>query len=184
MATEPYLGEVKSFGFNFNPRGWAFCQGQLLPINQNTALFALLGTTYGGNGQTTFALPDFRGRVPLGMGQGPGQPNYDWGQTGGASTGTLLTTNLPAHTHSISGTAALPARGGPGSLDNPVTSVPAGSASAENYTAPASANASLGGGAATLTAQPAGAGQPFAKMPPYLTLNLCIALQGVFPARN
>jgi len=184
MATEPFIGEVKPFGFNFNPRGYAFCQGQLLSIAQNTALFSLLGTTYGGNGQTTFGLPDFQGRIPLGMGQGPGLPNYDWGQTGGASTMTLATANLPAHTHGLTVSAALPVHGGQGTLDNPVTNVPAGSAAEENYSPPAAANASLGGGTANLTAQQAGTGQPFNKMPPYLTLNLCIALVGVFPARS
>jgi microcystin-dependent protein len=184
MATNPFIGEVRPFGFNFNPRGWAFCQGQLLAISSNTALFSLLGTTYGGDGRTTFGLPDFQGRMPLGMGQGPGLPNYDWGQEGGAATVTLLTTNLPAHTHGLTAAAALPAQSGPGSLDSPVNNVPAGSAAVENYSPPAAVNTSLGGGTASLTAQPTGSGQPFGKMPPYLTLNLCIALQGVFPARS
>lgn len=184
MATQPFIGEVRPFGFNFPPRGWAFCQGQILSIAQNTALFSLLGTTYGGDGRTTFGLPSFQGRAPLGMGQGPGLPNYAWGETGGASSVTLQTTNLPPHTHGIAATAALPAHGGAGSSDNPLTNVPSGSTSAENYSPASSANVSLGGGSASLTAQPTGGGQPFGKMPPYLAINLCIALQGIFPARN
>lgn len=184
MATSPFIGEVRAYGFNFNPRGWAFCQGQLLPISQNTALFSLLGTTYGGDGRTTFGLPDLQGRTPLGMGQGPGQPAYAWGQKAGTTQTTLLTSNLPPHTHSISASSALPAHGGPGSADTPIGNVPAGSAASENYTAPGAANASLGGTTANLTVQPAGNGLPFGKMPPYLAINFCIALQGIFPARS
>jgi microcystin-dependent protein len=183
MATSPFIGEVRPFGFNFNPRGWAFCQGQLLSISQNTALFALLGTTYGGDGRTNFALPDFRGRVPLGMGLGPGLPDYAQGQSGGAASLTLLPANLPPHTHVISGTAALPAHGNAGSSDNPVNNVPSGSSTAENFSPVSSADASLGGTTASLTPQPAGSGLPFDKMPPYLAINLCIALQGIFPQR-
>src|SRR5439155_18983562 len=106
--SEPFLGEIRLFGFNFAPRGWAFCQGQLLPIAQNTALFSLLGTTYGGNGQTTFALPDLRGRVAVGFGQGPGLSNIDLGQVSGAETATLTQAQMPAHGHlaSVSQAAA------------------------------------------------------------------------------
>lgn len=182
--SSPFIGEVRAFGFNFNPRGWAFCQGQLMPIASNTALFSLLGTTYGGNGTTNFALPDFQGRAPLGMGQGPGQPNYDWGQKAGAAQTTLLTQNLPPHTHTIAGSAALPAHSGPGTVDTPPTNVPAGSSESENFAAAGSANTSLGGTTANLTVQPAGGNQPFSKMPPYLAVNLCIALQGIFPSRS
>src|SRR5687767_9318635 len=96
---EPFLGQIQAFGFNFAPRGWAQCQGQLLAINTNTALFSLLGTTYGGNGQTTFALPDFRGRTMVGQGQGPGLSAYTIGQVGGTESVTLTSNNLPAHTH-------------------------------------------------------------------------------------
>ena len=184
MATQPFIGEVRPFGFNFNPRGWAFCQGQIISIASNTALFSLLGTTYGGNGTTTFALPDFRGITPAGMGQGPGLPNYAQGQTGGASTVTLLTANLPPHTHGIAATAALPARGPRGSVDSPINNVMSGSTVAENYSPATTADGSLGGGTANLTAQAAGGSQPFGKMPPYLTINLCIATQGVYPSRS
>ena len=98
---EPYIAGIVLFAGNFAPRGWAFCNGQILSIAQNTALFSLLGTTYGGNGQTTFALPDLRGRVPIQPGQGPGLPLYDLGEAGGAPTTTLVANNLPAHSHSL-----------------------------------------------------------------------------------
>src|SRR5689334_10336146 len=101
MSTEPFIGSIVLFAGNFEPRGWAFCQGQLLSIAQNTALFSILGTTYGGNGQTTFALPDLRGRAPVGQGQGPGLPLVQLGQQGGANTVTLTVPNLPAHNHLI-----------------------------------------------------------------------------------
>ena len=184
MATEPFVGEIHAFGFNFAPRNWALCAGQLMAISQNTALFSLLGTTYGGDGRTTFGLPDFQGRTPLGMGQGPGRPNYDWGEKAGGVSTTLQAANLPPHTHGLSLSAALPAHGGPGSQDNPVAAVPAGSAAVENYSPPGSANASLGGGTANLTAQSTGSGVPFGRMPPYRTLNICIALFGVYPSRT
>src|SRR5919109_3928213 len=99
--SDPYVAEIRIFPFNFAPRGWAFCNGQLLPISQNTALFSLLGTTYGGNGQTTFALPDLRGRVPISSSQGPGLSNYDLGEIGGFESVTLTTNQLPAHTHGL-----------------------------------------------------------------------------------
>src|SRR5436853_7748499 len=99
--SEPFIAEIVMFAGNFAPRGWAFCQGQILAIAQNTALFSLLGTTYGGNGQTTFALPDLRGRVPNSAGQGPGLQNFDLGEVGGVETVTLQVTEMPAHTHSV-----------------------------------------------------------------------------------
>src|SRR5262247_1539362 len=101
--SEPFLGQIQPFGFNFAPTGWATCDGQILSIAQNTALFSLLGTTFGGNGQTTFGLPDLRGRVPIGQGQGPGLANYTLGQTGGQETVTLITSQMPQHTHSLVG---------------------------------------------------------------------------------
>src|SRR6185369_16953456 len=101
MSSEPYIASIVMFAGNFAPRGWAFCAGQILPISQNTALFSLLGTTYGGNGQTTFALPDLRGRVPNSSGQGPGLANYDLGQVGGFESITLTTNAIPAHSHGL-----------------------------------------------------------------------------------
>jgi microcystin-dependent protein len=167
-VAEPFLGMIILFGGNFAPRGWAFCNGQLLAINQNTALFSLLGTTYGGNGTTTFALPDLRGRVPLHFGQGPGLSSYVEGQVGGVENVTLLANQMPAHTHSQPATAgdettnrpnaAVPARGG----------VYASSPDGSNLAATTSA----------------GGGQPHTNLQPYLTLNYCIALEGIFPSRN
>lgn len=163
--TEPFVGEVRLMGFNFPPRGWAQCNGQLLPINQNTALFSLLGTTYGGNGTTNFALPDLRGRLPMHVGQGPGLSLRDQGEIGGSEAVTLLTTQLPAHTHA-NGIADVER------TTNRPTGIPArGGAYA------ATATASVASGAA-------GGGQPHENMPPFLVLNWCIALQGVFPSRN
>src|SRR5215831_16990317 len=104
--SEPFVAQIQIFAFNFAPRGWAFCAGQILSISQNTALFSLLGTTYGGNGQTTFGLPDLRGRVPLSPGQGPGLSNYSLGQVGGAENVTLTTTQMPQHTHAPQATAS------------------------------------------------------------------------------
>lgn len=101
MSTEPFIGEIKIFGFNFAPPNYQLCNGQIVSISQNTALFSLLGTTYGGNGQTTFALPDLRGRMPIGQGQGPGLPDYMMGEVSGTTNTTLTTANLPAHTHTL-----------------------------------------------------------------------------------
>ena len=170
--SEPFLGEIRIFPYNFAPQGWAFCQGQVLPISQNTALFSLLGTTYGGNGQTTFALPDLRGRVPLGQGQGPGLSNYVLGQSGGAESATLSTSQLPAHTHPVV------ANSGTGSTGRPGGAVPARTASATYAAAPdgTAMNAGMIGAA--------GGNQPFDLRQPYLALNPCIALQGIFPSRN
>src|SRR5262247_1390063 len=116
----PFLGEIKMCAFDFPPRSWALCNGQVLPINQNQALFSILGTTYGGNGQTTFALPDLRGRAPIGSGQGPGLSNVDLGEMSGSQTVTLLVTNMPPHAH-----AYTPAASQTGSSDNPRGLVPA-----------------------------------------------------------
>jgi microcystin-dependent protein len=182
--SEPFLGEVRIFGCNFPPRGWAYCWGQLLPISQNTALFSILGTTYGGNGTTNFALPDFRGRVPLGQGQGPGLSSYVIGEQAGSETVTLISTELPAHNHTTD------TRNVPTSADN-YTNVPTTgyfvsrflyhSSSAARAWKPASAPAT------TLhpnTLQPTGGNQPHNNMQPYLALNFCIAYEGIFPARN
>ena len=120
MSTEPFIGEIKIFGFNFAPQNYQLCSGQLLSIAQNTALFSLLGTTYGGDGQTTFALPDLRGRMPIGQGQGPGLPNYVMGQLSGTTSVTLLTANLPAHTHAAQGISInMPVSTSGGDTDSP-----------------------------------------------------------------
>jgi microcystin-dependent protein len=170
--SEPFLSEIRMFGFNFPPRGWAGCDGQLLPISQNQALFALVGTTYGGNGQTTFALPDLRGRTPLHFGQGPGLQQRTLGQTGGSESETLSTAQLPSHTHPVVAAAAAQ------------TGVPQGAqlaaAAAPIYRSAASATVPL----AVDSVGTAGGGQPHPNMQPCLTINFSIALQGIFPSQN
>jgi microcystin-dependent protein len=172
--SEPFLGEIRLFGFNYAPNGWAFCQGQLMSIAQNTALFALLGTMYGGNGQTTFALPDFRGRVPVGMGQGPGLPNYTQGEMSGEVNHTLIITEMPAHNHLVSPSqsagSANPANSFPGSDQRTPLNI-------YNETADGP----------TMNPQMiglAGGSQPHNNMQPYLAMNYCIALNGIFPPRS
>ncbi len=180
----PYLGQFMYVGFNFPPKGFAFCNGQILPINQNQALFSLMGTTYGGNGQTTFALPNMQGRVPVHMGQGPGLSFYTLGQTGGAELVTLNGNNLPAHVHSVSVTAQIPADSGNASSAVPTGNNLANSVHTLNYSASAP-NVSLSstvsvGGSTGLN----GSNQPVATLPPYTVLNCTIALVGIFPSRN
>jgi microcystin-dependent protein len=169
MAT-PFIGQISMFGGNFAPRSWAFCNGQIQTIAQNTALFSILGTTYGGNGQTTFALPDLRGRVPIHPGQGPGLSNYSLGQQGGTETVTLITQQIPAHNHSLVGnnTAA---------NDN----LPNGNALADSaiYTN-AAPNAQMNAASIGNT----GGNQPHPNIQPYLCINFIIALSGIFPSRN
>jgi microcystin-dependent protein len=166
-----FLGEIRLFPYNFAPRGWAYCSGQIMPIAQNTALFSLLGTTFGGNGQTTFALPDLRGRVPISAGQGPGLANYVVGEVGGTESVALGIAELPPHTHNVNATATA-------SSKSPAGMVPGYTASGAAYGAP---------GALDMAANmldPAGGGAPFDKHAPYLVLNYCIALEGIFPSRN
>jgi microcystin-dependent protein len=169
--TEPFLGEVRLFGFTFAPLGWATCDGQIMSIAQNTALFSLLGTTYGGNGQTTFALPDLRGRVPVHMGQGPGLSSYVEGQVGGTENVTLLANQLPPHGHTVAGASAATTK-------NPTNAVPAFTGSGASYgTSPdlQMSPAMISGGGSSL---------PHENLQPYLVLNWCIALQGIYPSRN
>ena len=171
---EPFLGEIRIFGFNFAPQGWAMCDGQLLSIQQNTALFALLGTTYGGDGVQTFALPDLRGRRAIHQGQGSGTSTYNPGQSGGAEHATLQVTNMPAHSHNVV------CRGAAGNKNTPVGNFPskdAGNQSA-TYATAADGNVMNAG-----TIQSSGGSQPFGILAPYLTTNFCIALQGIFPSR-
>lgn len=170
--SEPFLGEIRTFGFNFAPLGWAFCAGQLLPISQNTALFSLLGTFYGGDGIQTFALPDLRGRVGINQGQGPGLSPYDLGEVSGSETVTLTSAQMPGHTH------AAVANGSPATSSHPDGAVPARTGSSQYAAAPdgTAMNAGMIG--------PAGGSQPFSNIQPFLCLNFCIALQGIFPSRN
>lgn len=177
--TTPIMGEIRLFAGTFAPRNWMFCQGQILSIAQNTALFAILGTIYGGNGQTTFALPDLRGRVPIHPGQGPGLPLYSQGETGGSPTHTLISTEMPAHVHaapSVPASTTLGTQQAPG----PGMVLAASNQRNAQYT-DAAANTTLPGSG--FTGQ-AGNNQPFSIMPPYLGLNYIIAVQGVFPSRN
>jgi microcystin-dependent protein len=167
---EPYLGEIRLMAFNFAPRGWAFANGQILPINQNQALFSLMGVTYGGNGTTTFALPDMRGRVPM-------HPSgaFPQGTKVGATTHTLVTTEMPAHNHLISASNLT------ADLAAPARNMQYASFAAEPYFStsfnPATVfNASVFGSA--------GGSQPHENLQPYLVLNFCVALQGIFPSRN
>jgi microcystin-dependent protein len=165
MAT-PFLAEIRIVSFNFAPKGWALCNGQLLPINQNQALFSLLGTTYGGNGQTTFALPNFQGRVPMHWGN-----SFAIGQTGGEAAHTLTISELPAHVHSVAANNAAVNQGSP----------------ANNYPGnPGQAiySNSLDSALSSGTVAAAGGSQPHENLPPYLALNFVIALQGIFPSQN
>jgi microcystin-dependent protein len=175
MAT-PFVGQIGLFAFNFAPTGWAFAAGQLLPISQNTALFSLLGTTYGGDGKSNFALPNLSsGRTPLQVGQGPGLSLYDLGETGGVETVTLLLSEMPGHNHSI-GTV-----GANADYTAPAQALLANSNSVHPYlTGTTTLNQQLNVSAIS----PTGGNQPHENRQPYLTLNFCIAMQGVFPARS
>ena len=174
---DPFVAEIRIFPFNFAPRGWAFCDGQILPISQNTALFSLLGTTYGGDGKSNFALPNMQGNTPMHPGQGPGLSLHDLGETGGSETVTLLESEMPAHSHFM---RAHNGDQADHQIPGPTTSL-AQSANGNAYQSTANSNlAQLAGQILT----PAGGDQPHNNMQPYLTLNFCIALQGVFPPRS
>lgn len=173
--SEPFLGQIMCAGFNFAPNGWAMLNGQLLPINQNQALFALLGTMYGGDGRTTFALPDMRGRMLLGAGDGPGLTPRQQGETGGSETTTLSVANLPPHSHYFAPLAS----GNDATSVSPSGKVPATKARTTLYADPVNVVAQAAG-----TTGYSGGGQPFANMQPYLTVNCFIATQGVFPSRQ
>jgi len=173
--SDPFVGEIRIFGFNFAPTGWALCNGQLMPISQNTALFSLLGTMYGGDGKSSFALPNLQGSAPLNQGQGPGLAPRAIGERGGESSVTLIQSEMPLHSHPIacdSGTAA-----------NAAPTSGMWATTGRGRPMPYSSNAPntpMSGQALAV----AGGGQPHNNMPPYLALNFCIALQGIFPARG
>jgi len=172
---DPFVAEIRIFPFNFAPKGWAFCDGQILPLSQNTALFSLLGTTYGGDGKSNFALPDMQGNAPMHPGQGPGLSLHDLGETGGSETVSLLESEIPAHSH------ALMASTQPGEDPTPSQEAMARSVGANLYQSATNANiVQLSGNAVA----PAGGDQPHNNLQPYLTLNFCIALQGVYPPRT
>jgi microcystin-dependent protein len=170
--SDPFVAEIRIFPFNFAPRGWAFCSGQLLPISQNTALFSLLGTIYGGNGQSNFALPNLQGSAPMFYGQGPGLSLRNIGETGGSQAVTLDTTMTPAHNHNE---IVRPTALASGQMNTPVNNFGSRSNSRPyNATGP---NGSMG----TSAVQNQGSGGPHNNLMPYLTLSFCIALQGVYP---
>lgn len=184
MST-PFIAEIKMFGGTFAPRGYAFCSGQILSIAQNTALFSLVGTTYGGNGQTTFALPDLRGRCPVHPGQGPGLPVVSLGEQAGTPNVTLTTNQMPAHTHALTGaSAAMPCSSGGGTLDDPTGAIPSGSASHEDYAAAGSSTGVMASAPVSGSVGLTGGNQPFSVMQPYLGINFIIALEGIYPSRN
>ncbi len=172
---DPFVAEIRIFPFNFAPKGWAWCNGQLLPISQNTALFSLLGTTYGGDGKSNFALPNLEGSAPMHPGQGPGLSLHDLGETGGSETVTLLESEIPAHSHSV------------GAQTNPLSAL---QTPGPTVTLSRPANGNLFDTNTTLVQMsdnslaPAGGDQPHNNMMPYLTLYFNIALQGVFPPRT
>ena len=172
---DPFVAEIRIFPFNFAPKGWAWCDGQLLPLSQNTALFSLLGTTYGGNGKSNFALPDLQGRAPMHPGQGPGLSLHDLGETGGSETVSLLESEIPSHSHALRAYNDV----GEDRIPNPSESM--ARSTGGNLYAPT-------GGAMIFMAPealaPAGGDQPHNNMQPYLTFYFCIALQGVFPPRG
>lgn len=171
LAQTPMLGETRAFGFNFCPRGWAATDGQILPISQNQALYSLLGTNFGGDGRTTFGLPDYRGRSPVGISYNSA-PNYNLGQKGGAESATMTVGHMPTHNHAVNTVSATGDRGRPNS----------------DFLASTTANI-YSTATPTAVMDPAmigsaGGGQPFATMPPFVTINWCIATQGLFPSRN
>jgi microcystin-dependent protein len=171
---DPFVAEIRIFPFNFAPKGWAWCNGQLLPISQNTALFSLLGTTYGGDGKSTFALPNLQGSAPMHPGQGPGLSLHDLGETGGSETVTLLESEIPVHSHTIQ------ASNQDATDQSPVDELYAGGTGGIAMYATPGALTQLSPNALA----PAGGDQPHNNMQPYLTLYFNIALQGVFPPRS
>jgi microcystin-dependent protein len=172
-VSNPFLGQIMLGGWNFAPKGWALCNGQTMPINQNQALFSLLGTTYGGNGQTTFALPNLQSRLPIHQGEGQGLSNYTLGQTAGIPSVTLDTNTMPAHAHLVTQ---------PASKDEETTNRPNGAYFTVGGTYAASANADSPMGPSLTSAT--GGTQPHTNLQPSLCVSFVIALQGVFPSRN
>ncbi|WP_316746931.1 phage tail protein [Pedobacter gandavensis] len=186
---EPFLGEIRLFGFYYPPRGWALCDGQMLPIQQNSALFALLGTQFGGNGTQNFGVPDLRGRAPIGQGQGTDLSPRTMGKTTGTESITISTTQMPSHTHVATVTNALNANAKEGTLTAPVSgsSLAAMVDTSVNKILSYNSEAptiSTAGASPTITNAPTGNGLPISVMQPTLVINYCIALEGIFPSRN
>ena len=173
--SDPFVAEIRIFGFNFPPKGWALCDGQLLPISQNTALFSLVGTMYGGDGKSTFALPDLQGSAPLGLGQGNGLSDYSEGQQSGTDTVTLLQSEIPVHTHLMQGGFTQADLNGPTALSVYTRSTPGNAYNTVSNTNLVTMNPQM--------LSVAGSSFPHNNMMPFLTVNFCIAMQGVFPQR-
>lgn len=184
---EGTIGEIRMFAGNFNPRTWAFCQNQIMSIAQNTALFSILGTTYGGNGQTTFALPDFRGRVPVGVGTGPGLSNYQLGQIGGAESFTISNANFPPHTHPLIGSITMKGNGDAATTlaDAPQGNYP-GTVTGTNMYSTVNNGSALANMPTQLTAAAAGSASPapLTNIQPVMGMNYIICMFGIFPSRN
>jgi microcystin-dependent protein len=174
-VADPFVAEIRIFPFNFAPKGWAWCDGQLMPLSQNTALFSLLGTTYGGNGKSNFALPDLQGRAPMHPGQGPGLSLHDLGESAGSETVTLLESEIPVHSHALRA-----------SSDDGDLKAPAAARALARSTGGFAYQSSTSGlvPMAPQTLAPAGGDAPHNNLQPYLTFYFCIALQGVFPPRT
>ena len=172
---DPFVAEIRIFPFNFPLKGWAFCNGQLLPLSQNTALFSLLGTTYGGDGKSNFALPDLQGNVPMHPGQGPGLSLHDLGEVGGSETVSLLESEIPAHSHVLMASA-----------DPANAQIPSSQLTLARSSGGSAYSTTLTGltAMAPQALAPAGGSLPHNNLQPYLTLNFCIALQGVYPPRT
>ncbi len=179
---EGTIGEIRMFAGNFAPRNWAYCQNQITSIASNSALFSILGTTYGGNGQTTFALPDFRGRTAVGTGNGPGLSEYSLGQMGGTENTTLTVNNMPSHNHAVTGTVTVKA-----SSDGTTESDPTGKnlGPSNTYTTTADlVDMAAGNTDVRLNTVPVGNNSPVSNIQPYLAMNYIICMYGIFPSRN
>ena len=172
---DQFLAEIRIFPFNFSPSGWAFCSGQLMPISQNTALFSLLGTTYGGDGKSTFALPNLQDSAPMGQGQGPGLSERSLGEASGTENVTLIQTELAKHGHTLSAVPAIADSKGPGGNSLAVSQNGNVFSTGNNLTEVAMSPSAI---------TPTGGASPHSNMMPYLTVNFCIALQGIFPPRS
>lgn len=179
---EGYISEIRMFAADFAPRNWSFCNGALLSIAQNTALFSLLGTTYGGNGVQTFGLPDFRSRTALGTGQGAGLSMIDLGEIAGTENVSLMSQQIPAHSHNATGTVSQLSSNSSGDESNPAGGYPANSGGVNLYSA--NGSSSMGPTSVNLTISPAGNSQPHSNLQPYLAMNYIICLYGIFPSRS
>lgn len=194
MAVEPFVGQIQAFGFAFAPIGWHFCDGTLMSVSEQTVLFTLIGTTYGGNGNTTFGLPDLRGRVPLHMGQGGGLSLRQIGEASGVESVTITTAQMPAHSHILSVTGGgykVSSANGmvaiPDSTNNVIGAAFDSAVSNTNNAynnLPPDVVLNTGASAGTVSISITGSGVPFENMEPFLTINYCIALEGIFPSRN